>query len=335
MKLIQNNRKHRKDDVMTISHNELLGLYRCMVKIRIFDEKLADIYYLEEMRTPVHFSIGQEAVAVGVCYSLKDDDVVFASHRSHAAYFAKGGSAFGMVAELYGKDTGVCKGRAGSAHLSDPEKNMFSAPIVGEMAPVAVGAALSFSMDKCGRVAVVFFGDAAIEEGVVLESINFAVLKRLPVIFVCENNFYSTHTHIRFRQPDIPIYKRVKGFGIESYKVDGNNVTKVYSLAKRLIGECRDMNGPFFLECVTYRYREHVGPNFDFYNPYRSKEEVMYWMKRCPIKRLERLLLSRQIVDLKEIDAIKEGINKEVEDAILYARDSNWPDKNTLTEDVY
>lgn len=318
-----------------IPKKEIVNLYSAMLRIRIIEERIAELYPSGQMRTPTHFSIGQEAVSIGICASLKDSDIVFASHRCHAAYLGKGGDLKQMIAELYGRATGACKGRSGSAHLTSSGKNMYSAPILGEMIAVAVGAALSFFIDKNRGVAVAFFGDAAIEEGVCLESINFAVIKKLPVLFVCENNFYSTHTHIRFRQPAVPIYKRVKGLGINTRLIDGNDVLKVYTAAKDAVNCCRSGKGPIFLECITYRYREHVGPNFDFNNPYRTKEEVEQWMRKCPVKRLEKILTAKGVINNNKINFLKNKINREVDEAVRYAANSSWPSKKSLTENVY
>ncbi len=318
-----------------ISKKELTMLYSVMLRIRMIEERLAGLYPSGKMRTPVHFSIGQEAVSAGVCTMLNNKDMVFASHRSHAAYFAKGGSLKEMMAELYGRLNGCCRGKGGSQHLSSFEKNMYSAPILGEMIAVAVGAGLAFSLDKAKQVSVVFFGDAALEEGIFAESVNFAVIKKLPVLFVCENNFYSTHTHIRFRQPDIPIYKRVRAMGIASRQIDGNNILQVCSAGKDAIKLCRQAKGPFFLECITYRYREHVGPNYDFNNPYRTREDVACWMKRCPIKKLQKILVRDGIFTLRGINSLKEKINYEIDRAIEYAENSPWPIKRNLTLDVY
>lgn len=318
-----------------IPETQAKAIYKTMLRIRMVEERIAELYPLGEMRTPTHFSIGQEAAATGVCAVLEDSDVVFASHRSHAAYLAKGGDLRQMIAELYGRATGACGGRSGSAHLASPEKKMYSSSILGQMIPVASGAALSFSMDGRRQIAVVFFGDAAIEEGVFAESVNFAVLKNLPVLFVCENNLYSTHTHIRFRQPASPIHKRIRGFGINTVKVDGNDALRVYSVAKDAALECRDGRGPLFLECATYRYREHVGPNFDFNNPYRTKDEVEKWMRKCPIKKLEKTLLDRKFMSADEINGLKRDISREIEEAVQYARNSSWPDAKGLTNHVY
>ena len=189
------------------------------------------------------------------------------------------------------------------------------------MIPVAVGAALSYAMDNKKNVAAAFFGDAAPEEGAFFESINFAVVKRLPVLFVCENNLFSTHTHLRYRQPDIPIYKRVKAFGLPAAKIDGNDALKVYDTAGVFIDSIRKGQGPVFLECMTYRFREHVGPNYDFENPYRRRAEVEYMMsRRCPLQRLKRQLLKDATISDKDIESMQRKIGKEIDAAVRYAR---------------
>ncbi|MBN1353329.1 MAG: thiamine pyrophosphate-dependent dehydrogenase E1 component subunit alpha [Candidatus Omnitrophica bacterium] len=310
-------------------------LLREMLRIRMIEERIAEIYPRGEIRTPAHFSIGQEAVSVGVCAALGKDDWVFNSHRCHAGYLARGGSLSSMMAELFGRSTGVCGGKSGSAHLASPKINMYSAPILGALIPVGVGVGFSFAMDGKKNIAVVFFGDAAFEEGVCAESINFAVLKKVPVLFVCENNFFSSHTHIKYRQPAIPIYKRVKSYGIEALRVDGMDVMEVYKASARLVKKIRDGSGPLFMECTTYRFLEHVGPNFDFNNPYRTEKEVRMWMRRCPIARLRRRLLKDNTVTEKELESMAEKISLEIDGSLDYARKSPWPEDEDLLKDVY
>lgn len=312
-----------------------LELFKQVLRIRIIEERIAHIYPGEEMRTPTHFSIGEEAVSVGICAALRKNDWVFNTHRCHAGYLAKGGDLRKMMAELFGRSTGACKGKSGSAHLSSPQHKMYAAPILGAMIPVAVGAALSISMDNKKDITVTFLGDAACEEGVFAESINFAVLKKLPIFFVCENNFYCTHTHIRYRQPSIPIYKRIGGLGIKACKVDGMNVLGVYKTAKNIVETIRKGKGPYFMECSTYRYLEHVGPNYDFYNPYRSRTEVESWIKKCPVRQMRRLLLKNKVITEKNIALIEKQINNEIDNAIEYARRSPWPKAKDLLRDVY
>ena len=217
----------------------------------------------QQMQTPTHLSIGQEAVAVGVCQALQNADQVFASHRCHAAYLAKGGDYDGFFAELCGRVTGISRGRAGSAHLTDPRAGIFSSPILGEMIPVAVGAAWSAQLDGRQQVAVCFLGDAATEEGVFAESVNFAALKRLPVLFVCENNLYSTSSPLRVRQPPSPIFERVRIPEMSTRQIDGNDAVGVYQAAAEAVTALRAGQGPVFIECLTYRIREHVGPLLD------------------------------------------------------------------------
>ena len=304
-----------------------LRLLRDMMRIRRTDETLADLYKEQEMRTPTHFSIGQEGVAVGVCAALNRDDVVYSGHRCHAHYLAKGGDLLGMVAELYGKEIGCARGRGGSVHLNDPSVGMVaSSAILGQTMAVAVGSALAFKMDGSERVAASFFGDGAIEEGIFHESLNFAVVKRLPVLFVCENNGYSTHTPLEVRQPrGIEIYQRARSYGMPSKLVDGNDVFAVYEATGEAVGAVRSGEGPFFLECTTYRWREHVGPLWDYDWGYRSKEEVERWIARCPIKRATERLISEGDVSESDLKAMERELRAEVDRAVATAKAAPFP----------
>ncbi len=242
----------------------MTDLLRAARRIRTIEETLATHYPEGKMRTPTHFSIGQEAVAVGVCSALRPDDVVTASHRCHAAYLAKGGNLDAMVAELYGKATGCCGGWGGSVHLRDPSVGFLgAAPLLGQMIPVAVGAAWAFKLAGSDRVAVTFFGDGAVEEGIWYESLNFAAVHQLPVLFVCENNGLSTHTPINVRQPwDLSQdrAKEILGLKGETAFTHLNEPRDIATLAGWLVEVLRGGNGPCYLECPTMRYREHVGP---------------------------------------------------------------------------
>jgi len=304
-----------------------LRLLRDMMRIRRTEETLADLYKEQEMRTPTHFSIGQEAVAVGVCAGLKRDDVVYSGHRCHAHYLAKGGDLLAMVAELYGKEIGCARGRGGSVHLNDPSVGMVaSSAILGQTTAVAVGSALAFEMDGVGRIAVCFFGDGAIEEGVFHESLNFAVVKKVPVLFVCENNGYSTHTPLEVRQPrGIEIYQRARTYGMPSRLVDGNDVFAVYDAAREAAAFVRSGEGPFFLECTTYRWREHVGPLWDYDWGYRSKEEVERWIARCPIKRAAERLVAEGVCSEAEVKAMERELQAEVDRAVAAAKAAPFP----------
>ncbi len=316
---------------------QVRDLLRRMMRIRCAEETLADLYVEQEMRTPTHFSIGQEAVAVGVCAALGVDDVIYSGHRCHAHYLAKGGSLLGMVGELYGKEIGAARGRGGSVHLTDPEVGVIaSSAILGQTIAVAVGSAFAFALDRAPRVSVSFFGDGAVEEGVFHESLNVAVVRKVPVVFVCENNLYSTHTPLQVRQPvSQPIFERVRAYGIVSARVDGNDVLAVYQAAAQAVAQCREGAGPYFLECTTYRWREHVGPLWDYDRGYRSKEEVEQWMARCPIKRLSEQCLARSICTEEELHAWRFEFEEEVAEAVAVAKRSPFPAVDSILEGTY
>lgn len=292
-------------------------LYFGLLRLRMVEEKIAEEYHNQEMRCPVHLCNGQEAIPVGVCANLEKEDIVLSHHRSHGHYLAKGGDLKRMIAEIYGKETGCCQGRGGSQHLIDLSVNFLgSIPIVGETIPIAVGSALVSSFEKDKRVSTVFFGEAAVEVGVMHESLNFAVLKKLPIAFVCENNFYSTYSHISVRQPKREIYKWVKGYGLPSYQEDGNEVMKIYRLAKKAVEFIRQGKGPVFLEFITYRHREHVGPNFDPPG-FRPAKEIIKWLKKDPLKKM--------VLPEEKVRKMREKIEKEIEEAFRFAKESPYP----------
>ena len=308
-----------------------------MMRIRIAEETLADLYKEQEMRTPTHFSIGQEAVAVGVCSALARDDVVYSGHRCHAHYLAKGGALGPMIAELYGKQTGTAHGRGGSVHLSAPEVGFIaSSAILGQTMAVATGSAWAFTMDGSRRVAVCFFGDGAIEEGIFHETLNFASLKRLPVIFVCENNGYSTHTPLEVRQPKgAAIWERAGGYQIASRFADGNDVFAVRHAAEAAVAWTRSGNGPYFLEFRTYRWREHVGPNWDYDAGYRNKTEVDAWIERCPIKAATASVLAAGVSTEDVIERWQHDIQREVDTAVDAAKAAPFPFVEHLMDGTY
>ena len=309
------------------------NLLRDMVRIRRVEETLAELYPAGEMRTPTHFSIGQEAVAVGVCGALRRDDVVYSGHRCHAHYLAKGGDLRGMVAELYGRETGCARGRGGSVHLNDPEAGVIaSSAILGQTMAVAVGTALAFTMDGRDQVAVTFFGDGTVEEGIFHETLNFAVMRRAPVLFVCENNGFSTHTRLEVRQPaSVSIHARAASYGMPSRLVDGNDVFAVHAAAREAVAHARRGAGPFFLECTTYRWREHVGPPWDYAKGYRSKAEVDAWIARCPIRHASERLLSEGVCTPSQIETMGRASQIEVDEAVAAARAASFPAVEDLT----
>jgi len=313
------------------------SLLRDMVRIRRVEETLAELYPSGEMRTPTHFSIGQEAVAVGVCGALRRDDVVYSGHRCHAHYLAKGGDLHGMVAELYGRETGCARGRGGSVHLNDPDVGVIaSSAILGQTMAVAVGTALAFTMDGRDQVAVTFFGDGTVEEGIFHETLNFAVMRRAPVLFVCENNGFSTHTRLEVRQPaSVSIHARAASYGMPSRLVDGNDVFAVHAAAREAVAHARRGAGPFFLECTTYRWREHVGPQWDFDKGYRTKAEVDAWIARCPIRSASERLLSEGVCTQQRIAAMERASQIEVDEAVAAARAASFPAVEDLTLGTY
>ena len=312
-------------------------LLREMIRIRTVEQTIADLYPEGEMLTPTHFSIGQEAVAVGVCAALRRDDVVYSGHRCHAHYLAKGGDLLGMVAELHGREAGCARGRGGSVHLNDPGAGVVaSSAILGQTMATAVGSALAFAMDRLDRVAVTFFGDGTVEEGIFHESLNFAVVKRLPVLFVCENNGYSTHTRLEVRQPvGVPIHARASSYGMPSARVDGNDVFAVFTAAREAVERSRRGEGPSFLECMTYRWREHVGPLWDYDKGYRTKAEVDEWIARCPIKRATEWLVAEGLCSTEEVERVERDCQDEVNRAVAAAKAAPFPAVEDLTVGTY
>ncbi|MBI2870536.1 MAG: thiamine pyrophosphate-dependent dehydrogenase E1 component subunit alpha [Candidatus Omnitrophica bacterium] len=307
-----------------------------MLRIRRLEERIKELYPQQRMRCPCHLTIGQEAIAAGVCAHLGKGDKVFGTYRGHGIYLAKGGGLNALMAELYGKDTGCTSGRGGSMQLIAPEVGFVcTSAIVGGTLPMAVGAALSARLHQAREIALVFFGDGATEEGVFHESMNFAALKKLPVVFVCENNFYSCYTHQRFRQPLDNIYKRAGVYGMPGDCVDGNNVVEVWQAAREAVERARGGGGPSLLECRTYRWLEHVGPHDDTHLGYRSEEEVRQGREECPIKRLQRELQAENLMTPEKVARWEEGIGRELDLAVAFAEQSPFPDARDLARGVY
>jgi pyruvate dehydrogenase E1 component alpha subunit len=311
-------------------------MYFTMLKIRLVEETVADLVTRNEINCPCHLYIGQEAIATGACVALKKEDYVFSTHRSHGHFLAKGGDLKKMMAELFGKVTGCSKGNGGSMHLVAPEIGYLgSSAIVAGTVPLAIGTALSSTIQKVDKISIAFFGDGAATEGVMYESLNFASLKKLPVIFICENNFYSTHMHINEIQAGSDIYKRAESFNIPAYKIDGNNVIDVYKTTSKAVEHARCGNGPSFIECMTYRWRGHVGPNWDLDKGLRSEEEVQWWINNCGIRRIEDLLLSTKIMSLSENESLKSALSVEIDGAVRFAKESPYPDVTEYKNKVF
>jgi len=316
-----------KEQAKDIPKCVLKDLYTGMIKIRLVEEKVAELVAQKEIICPCHLYIGQEAIATGVCASLRKEDYVFSTHRSHGHYLAKGGDIKTMMAELYGRATGCSGGHGGSMHLASPEIGFpGSSAIVAGTIPLAVGVALAASIEGVDRVSVAFFGDGAATEGVFYECLNFAALKKLPVLFICENNFYTTHMHISAIQSDIDIYKRADAFSMPAFKIDGNNVAEVFKTAQKAIESARAGKGPAFIECVTYRWRGHVGSSWDIEKGLRTQEEVDWWVGNCAIKRIEDLLLSSGTMSLSEREEINNRFLYEIDSAVQFAQASPFPD---------
>jgi pyruvate dehydrogenase E1 component alpha subunit len=311
-------------------------MYVTMLRIRRLENRLVELLRNREIKCPTHLYTGQEAIAAGVCASLRQDDYVFSTHRSHGHYIAKGGDLKALMAELFGKSTGCSRGRGGSMHLVDPEVGLMgSAAIVASTIPLAVGTALASAMQGNNRVAVAFFGDGATDEGVFDESLNFASLRKLPVVFICENNLFSTHLPLYLRQPADNIASRAKIHLMPAVRIDGNNVLKVYETSRQAITDARNGRGPSLIECRTYRWRAHVGWPQDYDVGYRTKKEVQKWEKRCPIKAYEKFLVGEGVLSESEMKQIAGQIDRDIEEALTFAHESPFPDESEITEGVY
>jgi TPP-dependent pyruvate/acetoin dehydrogenase alpha subunit len=303
------------------------------------EESLVDPILSGEIKCPVHLYSGEEAIAVGVCTALEKRDYIFGNHRSHGHYIAKGCDLKALFAEVFGKEAGCSRGRGGSMHLIDPENGMMgSAPIVAGTISLALGGALSSQIREDKRVTVSFFGDGATNEGVLFESLNFASLKKLPIIFVCENNYYVTHMPISECRPNLNITAIADSFGIQNACVDGNDVLSVFEIANKAVEDCRNGQGPFFIEALTYRLRGHVGPDDNIQGTHtdiRPPEEVEMWKKKDPILNFEKLLMKEGVLSEFELSEIKEDLIHEIEIAHLFAKDCPYPDEGELDAYVF
>ena len=312
-----------------------LHVYEQMLKIREFEEKVNELYMKALMPGLAHLYSGQEAVAVGVCESLRTNDYITSTHRGHGHCLAKGAAIHRMFAELLGKEAGYCRGKGGSMHIADPDSgNLGANAIVGGSAGIATGAALSAKMRGSDQVAVCFFGEGALGQGLIYEVMNMAALWKLPIIYVCENNMYNEYTHFSETLAG-DIGTRAKAFGIYCEVVDGQDVQLVYETTKRLVERIRRGEGPAFLECQTYRYYgHHVGDINRTY--YRSKSEEQEWRTgRDPLRILAARLIDQKLTDQSVLDRILSEVHAEVESGAQFAIDAPYPDKNEVDQDVY
>jgi len=312
--------------------------YRDMLRIRMVEEEIAARYADGKMRCPIHLSVGQEAVAVGVSAALRPSDQIVSTHRCHAHYLAKGGDLKAMLCEMMGREPGCCGGRGGSMHLFDPAAGVLvSVPIVGASIPIGVGAAFAMKYKGTDDVAVVYLGDAAVEEGVFHESLNFAALRSLPVVFVCENNLYAGYSPLHERQPMRPITGLALAHGddIWVHREDGNDVFRVRDAMAIAVGRARDGQGPSFIEMVTYRLREHCGPNFDHTLGYRTPEEFEAWKATDPLLKLRSPLSTDFPVSADFVQETTADCALEIADAFAFAEAAPFPNPDTAGDHVY
>lgn len=305
-------------------------LYRSLYRIRRVEEEIARAYPTDKIKSPVHLSIGQESVSVGVCAALGRRDVVFGTYRGHALYLARGGDLRQMIAELYGKATGCTKGKGGSMHLIAPERGvMGTSAVVGTTIANAVGFAYALRYRRRDAVVASFFGDGATEEGVFSESLNFAVLKRLPVLFVCENNQYAIHTHQSRRQGSPAICERARAHGMPAERLDGDDLPDLVGRARDVVPRVRAGAGPWFFEVMTYRWGEHVGPGRDYHLGYRTEDEAAPRIANDPVRRLAEAL------DPADRACIEAKVEEEIADAFAFAEASPFPGAAELMRDVF
>lgn len=313
------------------------ALLTAMLRIRLTEQAIAARYPEQEMRCPVHLCVGQEAVPVGVCAALSPTDFAISTHRGHGHYLAKGGSLPAMLAEIYGRATGCCGGRGGSMHLLDLAVGfMGSSSIVGGSIPLGAGLAFGSMATAPDRVTAIFFGDAATEEGVFAETLNFAALKRLPALFVCEDNQYSTTTPKRERRPEgTSLAALAVAHGLRAEQGDGNDVLEVLDIAKQAVARIRDGDGPQFLEFSTYRWLEHCGPRCDHASGQRPMDDLRRWQDHCPIEGLAEKLLAMGLVAQSELSALRTHLAEEIEAAFAFALASPFPPSDERLCRVY
>jgi TPP-dependent pyruvate/acetoin dehydrogenase alpha subunit len=308
-----------------------------MKRIRLVEEEIARRYPAGTMRCPTHLSVGQEGVAAAVGLALSREDLAVSGHRAHAHYLAKGGNLKAMLAEIYGKASGCSGGKGGSMHLIDESVGfMGSTAIVGGTVPVGVGLAYGMKVKRSNQLSCVFHGDAVVETGVFFESVNFAVLKKLPVLIICENNLYSVYSPLNVRQPaGRSIAAMVSGLGIKAESGDGNDVLAVYEKVSNAITEIRAGGGPRFLEFSTYRWLEHCGPSYDNHIGYRTEDEYQEGKAQEPIGRFQAALVTNGAVTVAEIEQMDAAILREMEDAFTFAEAASAPSPENAYTDLY
>ena len=318
---------------MDIPRETLILMYERMLKVRHFEDRVKDLFAAGEMPGFVHLYLGQEAVAVGACAPLNDDDYITSTHRGHGHIIAKGGDMKRMMAELYGKATGYNKGKGGSMHIADPRLGILGANgIVGAGLPIATGAGLSAKLRKTGQVTICFFGDGASNQGTFHESINIAAAFDLPVVYVCENNLYAVGTRQANVRKVEDIADRGMGYAIPGLAIDGNDVVAVYEACSEAVDRARAGMGPTLIECKTYRWRTHFEGEPDTYRP---PEEVEAWIKREPIAPYRKLLVEQGVLTQAEADEVEAGVLQELDEAVEFARQSPLPEPESALQDLW
>ncbi len=320
-----------------MTNDLLIDLFRQMYRIRAVEEAIAQHYPEGKMRCPVHLSIGQESIPAVFAQLIGSADFAVSTHRGHAHYLAKGGNLNAMIAEIYGKSTGCARGKGGSMHLIDLSVNfMGTSAIVGNSIPIGVGLALSAQLKRTNQISCVFLGDGATEEGVFYESVNFAAVRKLPVLFICENNLYSVYSPLSVRQPKgRSIANMVEAMGLEIAVGYGHDIVSSHEIMKNAIDRVRSTGAPFFLEFTTYRWREHCGHGFDNDIGYRTQEEFLEWQTKDPLNNLDQQLRESSSHMKNSLDKIKSEIELEVEQAFEFAESSPFPPQSEAYDGVY
>lgn len=319
--------------IPNFTNEKLVSLYRQMWMIRRFDEKLEEFFAKKIMHGTTHLTIGQEATAVGACAVLREEDKITSTHRGHGHSIAKGARVDKMMAEMFGKATGYCKGKGGSMHITDLDQgNLGANGIVGGGIPIAVGSALTAQMKKLNYVTVSFFGDGATNEGSFHEAVNMASIWKLPVVFFCENNQYGMSTPVSETVNIDNLSDRAAAYGIPGVTVDGNDITAVMNATHEAIEHARKGEGPVLIEAKTYRWKGHSKSDK---RVYRTQEEESDWKAHDPIQRFEKLLIEKGIFTIENARSINKDVNQEIEDAVAFANNSPMPSMEELKTDVY
>jgi TPP-dependent pyruvate/acetoin dehydrogenase alpha subunit len=323
-----------KSASLGLSHEQLVEMYRTMVKIRLFEEMADKLYALGKVHGTMHLSAGQEAVAVGARFAIQKGDYLLNHHRGHGHLIASGADVNKMMAEFLGKETGYCHGRGGSMHIADITANNLGANgIVGGGLQLAAGVGLAVQMKKTNQIVLTIFGDGAANEGIFHESLNMAGIWNLPILYLCENNQYGMSANVAVVSAKTPFKDRAAGYGIPGYYIEGNDVLAVYEYMRNAAEHIRSGKGPVFIEAQTYRYFGHSKSDR---NLYRTKEEIDYWKSvEDPITRFEKLLQTANLIDAKSISKIKEEMTKEIDESVTFAENSPEPDVKDVMEWVY